>query len=128
MEGIDDSRDFSRIAERFFSDEERQWLEADTKARFHMLWVLKEAFVKAHGQSIFGGLEKLHCTVEPPSINATADEGSFRALSLYQDGDMYLALATTEAPLEDVGFFKWLPLASSAKPGGDYTLVASTTQ
>ena len=126
LERIDERRELEQIAQRFFSDEERNWLEAGPKSRFYMLWVLKEAFVKAHGQSIFGGLEKLRCVVEPPDIVAQATEAGFSDLSLYRRDDMYLALATTEAALNDVDFRHWAPGSTGFEDGDDYTLIATT--
>ena len=126
LERVDERRETSQITERFFTDKEKDWLSSGPAARFYMLWVLKEAFVKAHGQSIFGGLEKLHCVVEPPEIEADASEGGFADLSLYRRDNMYLALATTEAPLNDVEFWSWPPGTDEFEAGNAYTLVAST--
>ena len=91
-----------------------------------MLWVLKEAFVKAHGQSIFGGLEKLCCVVEPPDITVQPTEAGFSDLSLYRCDDMFLALATTEAALNNVDFRHWVPGSTGFEDGDDYTLIATT--
>lgn len=126
LECIDERREISQITERFFSAEEKAWLRSGPLARFYMLWVLKEAFVKAHGQSIFGGLEKLHCIVEPPQIDAHASEAGFRDLSLYRGDDMFLAIATTESPLDDVRFLHWAPEAREFEDGDAYRLIATT--
>ena len=126
LERIDERREVEQIAQRFFSDKERNWLEAGPKARFYMLWVLKEAFVKAHGQSIFFGLEKLRCVVEPPDIFARSTEAGFSDLSLYRRDDMFLALATTEAALDDVSFRHWAPGSAGFESGAEYTLIATT--
>ena len=128
LEGIDERREVSQIAERFFSDNEKDWLEAGPSARFYMLWVLKEAFVKAHGQSIFGGLEKLRCIVDPPCIDAQAGEADFCDLNLYRRDDMFLALATTETPLDNVEFRRWPADTVELKHGDDYTLIATTNE
>lgn len=128
LERIDVRREVSQITRRFFSTEEQTWLRSGPRARFYMLWVLKEAFVKAHGQSIFGGLEKLHCTVEPPGIEAHASEAGFRDLSLYRRGDMFLAIASTEIPLDNVRLMRWVPAAKELDKGDDYNFVASTNQ
>lgn len=126
LEGIDRRREVAQITERFFSAREKAWLESGSHSRFFMLWVLKEAFVKAHGQSIFGGLEKLRCIVEPPGIEAQASEAGFRDLSLYRRDDMFLAVATTELPLDAVMFSRWPAGTTELEPGDDYTLIAST--
>lgn len=126
IEQIDERRETSGIAARFFSDEERRWLDNDTE-RFFMLWVLKEAYVKAHGRSIFGGLEKLRCIVQPPAIEATALEGCFRDLCLYRRDDIFLGLATTRDSLDAIEFRHWDPDSASLSPGTDYQFVASTS-
>jgi phosphopantetheine--protein transferase-like protein len=126
LERIDERRDVEQITQRFFSDEERGWIEAGPRARFYMLWVLKEAFVKAHGQSIFGGLEKLRCVVEPPDIFAQSTEAGFSDLNLYRRDDMYLALAATETALDDVSFRYWAPGSTGLEDGEEYTLIATT--
>jgi 4'-phosphopantetheinyl transferase len=123
IEYIDERRDSSRIVERFFSAEESSWLEANPEG-FYMLWVIKEAYVKAHGQSIFGGLEKLRCTLAPPAIKAQAMEGSFRDLSLYRRENSFLGLATTEQDLGDVRFVCWSPTTGKLESGDDYRFVA----
>jgi phosphopantetheine--protein transferase-like protein len=126
LERIDEGREIGQITQRFFSDKEKGWIEAGPKSRFYMLWVLKEAFVKAHGQSIFGGLEKLRCVVEPPDISAQSTEGDFSDLSLYRRDDMFLALATTEAALDNVSFRCWVPGSAGFEDGDEYTLIATT--
>lgn len=126
LECIDERRELGQITKRFFSDEERSWIEAGPKSRFYMLWVLKEAFVKAHGQSIFGGLEKLRCVVEPPDIHAQTTEAGFSDLSLYRRDDMYLALATTEVAHNEIDFRHWAPGSTVFEGGDEYTLIATT--
>jgi phosphopantetheine--protein transferase-like protein len=126
LEGVDERREVSQITERFFSAEEKTWLESGPKARFYMLWVLKEAFVKAHGQSVFGGIEKLQCVVEPPRIIAHASEASFHDLSLYHRDKLFLAVATTESSLDDVRFMHWAPAADDFEEGDAYSLLATT--
>ena len=128
LERIDEQREVARITQRFFSAEEKAWLESGPSARFYMLWVLKEAFVKAHGQSVFGGLEKLQCVIEPPRIQAHASEAGFEDLSLYQREDMLLAVASTEVPLDDVRMMRWAPSANELEDGDDYILIASTNK
>lgn len=118
--------DVGRIADRFFSDREKTWLAGQSPDGFFMLWVIKEAFVKAHGQSIFGGLEKLRCIVNPPRIEASATEGDFRSLSLYRKADTFLALATTETALDDVPTWYWKPRSRKFVTSDEFRLVATT--
>ena len=53
--------DWRGIAERFFTADERKWIdeteEADRRRRFYECWTLKEAFMKASGAGLAGGLE-----------------------------------------------------------------------
>lgn len=126
IERVEEERDVSQIAQRFFSVEEQDWINAGSIARFYMLWVLKEAFVKAHGRSIFGGLEKLRCTVEPPRIQAEAKEGSFEGMSLYQDSDLFLAIATTTVPIHEARFQTWRPETVELADTSRYSLLATT--
>lgn len=128
LESVDERREVAQITRRFFSEKEQAWIGSGPKARFFMLWVLKEAFVKAHGQSIFGGLEKLHCIVEPPRIDACVSEAGFRDLSLYRRDDMFLAIASTEAPLDNIRFMHWRPASNELEEGKDFRLVASTNK
>lgn len=125
IEYVDERRDISRIVERFFSPNETFWLQSNPEG-FYMLWVIKEAFVKAHGQSIFGGLEKLDCTIAPPVIHATAAEGSFRGLSLYHRENSYLGLASTEEDTSGVRFLYWSPESGKLDAGDDYRFIATT--
>ncbi len=126
LERIDREREVTEIAQRFFSSEERAWLDAQPREGFFMLWVLKEAFVKAHGQSVFGGLQKLRCVVQPPGIDAQVLEAGYCDLSLFGAADMFLALATTEVPLDSVGFRHWVPGTARLNDSNNYKLIATT--
>ncbi len=44
------------IAREYFARAESDWIEADPERRFYMLWVLKEAYLKALGLGLAGGL------------------------------------------------------------------------
>ena len=125
IEHVDESRDVSRIVDRFFSAEESSWLMTEPEG-FYMLWVIKEAFVKAHGKSIFGGLEKLRCTIVPPAIEAEAAEGSFSGLSLYRRGASFLGLAATDEDIRDTQFLYWSPKTGGLEAGDDFCFVATT--
>lgn len=69
-------RDVAAVAERFFTAEEARWLAADAPARFPMLWVLKEAYLKALGLGLAGGLDSLECRLTPPAIVARTAHGA----------------------------------------------------
>lgn len=126
MEIVDEQRDMHRIAREFFSAEEFDWLDAQPRNRFFMLWVLKEAYVKALGQSIFGGLNKLRCKVLPPKIVALGNDEHAGRLHLYAADGLYLALATTEAPLNGVTFHRWEPGAERLLASNEFHLTATT--
>ena len=69
-------RDIEAVAERFFTQAENRWLVGADPQRFRMLWVLKEAYLKASGVGIGGGLDSLECRIEPPAIVARTVDGS----------------------------------------------------
>ena len=69
-------RDIEAVAQRYFTAAEARWLAADPPARFPMLWVLKEAYLKALGVGLAGGLDSLECRLEPPAIAARAAHGA----------------------------------------------------
>jgi 4'-phosphopantetheinyl transferase len=52
---------WERIARRFYSEEEQRAV-AGSPTRFLELWTLKEAFLKAIGMGLPGGLRSLECT------------------------------------------------------------------
>lgn len=58
------------LVNRYFTAAEAAWLAADPEPRFRMLWVLKEAYLKALGLGLAGGLQSLECLVDPPKIHA----------------------------------------------------------
>ncbi len=128
LEVIGEHRDISKIARKFFSAEESGWLDSQPKDRFYMLWVLKEAYVKAAGRSIFGGINSLRCKVEPPHIDTLSMADKMRELRLYVADDSLLALATSEASLADVEFERWDPDAERLTSSSEYHLLAMTSE
>lgn len=98
----------AQIAERFFSREEADWLKSQPADRFLMLWVLKEAYAKAIGDSIFRQLGHFSCKVVPPEIRLAGNEAKVAALALYRGGGgMMLGLAATEESLSEVAIERW---------------------
>jgi phosphopantetheinyl transferase len=69
-------RQLAPVAERYFTRDEARWVAADPAPRFRMLWVLKEAYLKASGLGLAGGLSSLECGIEPPSIVARLADGT----------------------------------------------------
>jgi len=104
-------RDVGAIAERYFSSEESRWVGAELR-RFLMLWVLKEAYLKALGVGISGGLDTLQCRIERTRIDAVALRGDSPALALYALADGFLAIATLDCELGEVTAQRWTPGAS----------------
>jgi len=128
LEVIDERRDISRVAKKFFSDEESSWLDTQSKDRFFMLWVLKEAYVKAIGRSIFGGINRLRCTVEPPFIDTISVADRMRNLCLYATDDSLLALAATDDSLANVKFERWDPGFGGVTDSNEYRLLATNRE
>ena len=126
LEVIAEHRDISKIARKFFSAEESAWLDTQPKDRFFMLWVLKEAYIKAVGRSIFGGINSLRCKVEPPHIDTISMADQMSELGLYVADDSLLALATSEASLANVYFERWDPDAERLTSSNEYRLLATT--
>jgi 4'-phosphopantetheinyl transferase len=95
-------RALAAVAERYFAPAEAHWVAADPEPRFRMLWVLKEAYLKARGVGLAGGLSSLECRVEPPSIVArTADAARAPQLALLRGKACSVGIAAlAEARLE----------------------------
>lgn len=128
LEVIGERRDPIKIAAKFFSKEEADWLGTQPQDRFFMLWVLKEAYLKALGRSIFGGLNQFCCRVRPPVIETIRMSEHMRELCLYVMGDSILALATTEAALTAVTFGRWEPGAAELEASNDFHLLARSEE
>jgi 4'-phosphopantetheinyl transferase len=121
-------RNVKEIASNYFAEDEAAWLATQPEDRFYMLWVLKEAWLKATGVGIAGGLSALHCIVTPPGITAHVASGSLAALSLYAVEDALVSLATTTAAHRDVIIARWDPLSSRFDENHEFRLVAATSQ
>ena len=117
-------RNIAGIAARFFTATEARWLAAQPEDRFYMLWVLKEAWLKAKGTGIAGGLDSLQCTIEPPHIEAKADDDSLRGLSLFQYDDGFLAIATTALDTAALVLRRWQRADGSLVPASDIPRIA----
>lgn len=124
LEVNNEQRETRKIAGKFFSPEESAWLDSQPGDRFFMLWVLKEAYVKAIGRSIFGGINRLRCTVAPPEINILGNSDRMRELGLYRLDGAFLALATTDDSLADVRFSNWNSVTDELSPGTNAQLLA----
>ncbi|MDX2411383.1 MAG: 4'-phosphopantetheinyl transferase superfamily protein [Woeseiaceae bacterium] len=126
LEAVNPRRNILKVAQKFYSQKEASWLETQPVDRFFMLWVLKEAYVKSMGRSIFGGINGLTCNVSPPHIEVINASDSFRELGLYQCDDMFLGLATTQASLGDVKIGRWIAGGEIEGAGNEFELLATT--
>jgi phosphopantetheinyl transferase len=121
--------ELTEIAERYFTAEEARWIGVDPEARFRQLWVLKEAYLKALGRGLAGGLATLECRIEPPTIvvRLTADAGD-RAphLTLWQGRDCHVGLAALGASTHEVSVTRYSP-GGEPDELGPLAQVASTS-
>jgi 4'-phosphopantetheinyl transferase len=118
-------RDTSAIARRYFSPMEADWLASQPADRFFMLWVLKEAWLKALGTGIAGGLDSLQCSVSPPRIDAMARTGELGDLGLFALQEGFMAVATTAAALADLEFLRWHPASGKFVAADDVLPIAA---
>jgi len=101
------------IAERYFTPAEARWIAADPDARFRMLWVLKEAYLKALGSGLAGGLAALECRIEPPAIVARVADGvAVPRLRLWSGQGCFVGLAVTGSPPLTVVVERFAPAAA----------------
>lgn len=118
-------RNTAGIARRFFAPAEAEWLAEQPDDRFYMLWVLKEAWLKAIGTGIAGGLDRVRCSVTPPDINATAETGELEALRLFGVREGYIGVATTSAPLDELEVLRWHPATGEFVDATDVLPIAA---
>jgi 4'-phosphopantetheinyl transferase len=114
------------VAARYFSRFEAQWIEADPDRRFPMLWVLKEAYLKALGVGLAGGLSSLECRIEPPSIEArVAADAVAPNLRLYSGRGCFLSVAWLGEPRRVISVASWLPTGAE-DAFGPFEMMAAT--
>jgi len=98
------------LTAQYFSAFEVSWVEADPDRRFQMLWVLKEAYLKALGMGLAGGLGSLECRVEPPLIEARIAEGEAPPnLGLFAGRTCHLGVAWFGEPTRPINVASWFP-------------------
>jgi 4'-phosphopantetheinyl transferase len=119
-------RNISGIAERYFSAGEAEWLANQPPDRFYMLWVLKEAWLKATGTGISGGLDQLRCIVTPPRIEMLPDSAPSAALRLYAFGDGFLGAAALHVHPATIEIRRWLPAQNTFAADDGPELLASS--
>jgi phosphopantetheinyl transferase len=118
----------TELAARYFTPYEARWLAADADVRFGMLWVLKEAYLKALGSGLAGGLATLECRIEPPAIIArvaAAASGAPR-LGLWRGSGCYVGLAALDAPALAVTITRFAPSGDSDDAFGPLAPIATT--
>jgi 4'-phosphopantetheinyl transferase len=99
-----------KLAAQYFSPFEASWIEADPDRRFEMLWVIKEAYLKALGVGLAGGLSSLECRIEPPSIEARATGAAAApSLALFAGHDCYVGVAWLGEPRRAISVVRWVP-------------------
>jgi len=119
-------RDAGKIASRFFSEQEAAWVARDPDERFLMLWVIKEAWLKATGLGLSGGLDSLECAILPPKITARLTDNVPAYLSVFRQGATFVGLATTTAMHRSVKALRWSSRANRLVAGAKLQSVAST--
>jgi phosphopantetheinyl transferase len=119
----------SAIAEQYFSPDETEWQAQEAPGRFYMLWVLKEAYLKAAGLGIAGGLDLLRCRIAPPGIEAqVARDAAAAHLALYTVDDAFLAVATLDRGFSRIGVEFWSPDGPCPSAPPSIRLVAATNE
>ena len=130
IEFPDRRRNIKGIADRFFAENEAVWLATQPDQHFYMLWVLKEAWLKATGLGLAGGLDSLRCFVTPPEIAAYVADASSRLedLSLYTIDDALVGLASTIVAHNTVIIDHWDTSVGRFNENSGAQLIASTNQ
>ena len=116
------------IAREYFARAESDWIEADPERRFYMLWVLKEAYLKALGLGLAGGLDTLQCRVAPPVIEVVAARSpATTSLRLYALETAFVGVATVDGRCGEVVCKRWNPAPGEPRwLPGPLELVAAT--
>jgi 4'-phosphopantetheinyl transferase len=114
------------IANRYFDADEASWLATQPEDRFYMLWVLKEAWLKAKGIGIAGGLSRLRCSVTPPKIDVNVSNDDLPSLSLYELDDAMIGIATLSNSHKELKLDRWDPPSSQFDHNSGFRFVAST--
>jgi 4'-phosphopantetheinyl transferase len=101
---------WERIARRFYSEDEARTV-AGSPARFLEFWTLKEAYLKALGLGLPGGLRALDCTGLSPaggewSASAAHPGWRFRHLD---PGPGFTAAVAVEGTPDSIELRRWTP-------------------
>ena len=117
VEKVEPKRPVLSLARRYYTPAELDWLKTldnDTQARaFFQLWTLKEAFLKARGTGLSGGLNTFEYRINqpgPPELVWTKPEHGvptdWSSVRLHPDSD-YAAALVVSGELGAVELFEW---------------------
>ncbi|MEO1203697.1 MAG: 4'-phosphopantetheinyl transferase superfamily protein [Pseudomonadota bacterium] len=101
IERPEPGRNTERISRAYFTSEEADWLAGEPAESFYRLWVLKEAWLKARGSGLAGGLDRLSVRFDGAHIDARIDGAEAGTLLLFEWQDVPIGLAagsTDSAP------------------------------
>lgn len=107
---------WERIARRFYTEDERRAV-AGSPTRFLEFWTLKEAFLKAVGLGLPGGLRSIECTGLSPSPgdwSTSAAHPGWRFRHLHPEPGFVAAVAVEGAP-DSIELRRWTPDAGEAR-------------
>lgn len=113
LEQVRDGRTrYLEIARRFFTPGERAQLESVPEAEqgraFFRLWTRKEAFVKAHGDGVFFGLDRFEVSLaEPRLLSIVGGDASQWWLAEMPELDGYAGAVVVKAPACRPHFWRW---------------------
>ncbi len=122
----DRQRDIIGIANAYFAADEIEWLSSQPADRFYMLWVLKEAWLKAKGTGLAGGLDRLRCVVLPPNIEALVSDDAIPILGLHAIEGALIGVATTIASQKNLIIDCWDPVTGRIEEYNNAQLIATT--
>jgi len=115
LEKGDERPRWERISRRFYSEDEHRAV-AGSPARFLQFWTLKEAYLKAVGLGLPGGLRSLECTGLSPSAaewSQSAEHPGWQFASLAPESGYVAALAVEGAP-DSIEIRRWSADAGKA--------------
>ncbi|MDJ0556871.1 MAG: 4'-phosphopantetheinyl transferase superfamily protein [Microcoleaceae cyanobacterium MO_207.B10] len=116
LEYIRPMNDAKSLAKRFFSAQEykfiSQLLPQQQQETFFKIWTCKEAYLKATGEGLAGGLEKVEVSTTPDqpihflSINENAKEASGWYLHQFVPEPNYIAAVVVAGKVEKLSFWQ----------------------
>jgi 4'-phosphopantetheinyl transferase len=110
--------DADKIARRFFSPAESALISSlkgeEQKQVFFQLWTAKEAYLKATGLGLAGGLDKVEIALKPQaiallSVGETSENAANWSLDSFIPQPNYIATVATETKQQpqQIKFFTW---------------------